>query len=134
MLRYAGDAVGDESNRVAGVPETDARSIDPGDLAPVVLSKVELVDFTLVADPPLALEVRLDDEEPRTLELDIVELGIFVSGRTREALMDELHAHLELAWAEYAEAVDSELSGDARDIKRALLSRFHRIPRSHESE
>lgn len=137
VLGYAGDTVGDESNRVVVESATDALAIDPVELAPIVLSVIEFDDFMLVAEPPLAIEVRLDDlddEEQRSLALDIVELGIFVSGSTREDLIDELHEHLEVAWAEYAEAEDSELSQDARDIKRALFSRFQKHLRSNEGK
>lgn len=74
------------------------------------------------------VEPRLDEERHQIFEIDIPELGIFVSASTREELMDELLDHLEFAWVEYAEADDRELSQDALDLKRALLELVGTIP------
>jgi hypothetical protein len=111
---------------------TDVRSIEPVDLSAAVLPVIELEGFRLVATPPLIIEPRLDAETKQSFEVDIEELGIFVSGSTREELLDELFDHLKFAWLEYAEAEDGVLSQDARDLKQALLSRFQRAPRSNE--
>jgi hypothetical protein len=113
---------------------TDVRSIEPVDLSAAVLPVIELEDFTLVADPPLIVEPRLDDETNQIFEADVDELKIFVSGSTREELLDEFHDHMRFTWLEYAEADDSELSQDARELKHALLSRFRRVTRSNEGK
>lgn len=113
---------------------TDVRSIEPVDLSAAVLPVIELEDFTLVANPPLVIEPRLDVETQQVFEADIDDLGIFVNGSTREELMDEFHDHMRFTWLEYAHAEDGDLSQDARDLKRALLSRFQQIPRSDEGK
>jgi hypothetical protein len=113
---------------------TDVRSIEPVDLSAAVLPMVELDDFTLVANPPLIVEPRLDEETQQVFEADFVEFGVFVSGSTREELLDELQEHLEFAWTEYAEADDDELTEDAREIKQALRARFRRLSHATESK
>lgn len=133
ILDYTDGAVENECNIAVSKPATDAISADPLDPSTVVLPALDFESFTLAAAPPLVVELRFDDDEqPPTFEADIAELGIFVSGATREQLMAELHDHLAFAWAEYAEAEDTQVSQDARDLKRVLLARFQRIPRSSE--
>lgn len=132
-LGYSGVAVDNECNSSVSEPVTGAISAEPVDPSTAVLPVLDFDGFTLVADPPLVVELRFDDDEQQpTFEADISELGIFVSGTTREQLMGELHDHLAFAWAEYAEAEDTQLSQDARDLKRVLLSRFQRLLRSSE--
>jgi hypothetical protein len=130
---YSAAAVEDECNSAVSDTATGAISADPVDPSAAVLAAIDFDGFTLVAAPPLVVELRFDDDDQQqqTFEADIAELGIFVSGATPEQLMAELHDHLSFAWAEYAEAEDAQLSQDARDLKRVLLSRFQRIPRIH---
>jgi hypothetical protein len=61
------------------------------------------------------------DETRQLLCLEKPELGIHVFAPTREELLDELHAEIEMLWCEYALEQDEVLTDRARQLKANLL-------------
>ena len=99
---------------------TDIRDLD---LSALVLDNVKYGECIVNISPALSLEPTLD-ESKQLLCIEQVELGINVYASTREALLAELNEQLVMLWKEYAQASDDVLDTPARQLKKALLSRF----------
>jgi hypothetical protein len=105
---------------------TDVRSIEPVDLAAVLLSSVEHAGHEYALSPPIAVQPDLDEETQQYFVAEIAELGICAQGRTRDALLDDIASQVAFLWAEYAVATESELSEDAIELRKVLLGRLKR--------
>ena len=61
------------------------------------------------------------------LRLENEELSLFVSGRTKEELMQELCIYIDFIWSEYAQEDDEKLAPSGKVLKYRLLERFEQI-------
>ncbi len=112
---------------------TDVRSIEPVDLSPVEFREVELADKVLRFDPPIVLTPRLDDDEQQHFVADVPELGLTVSGRTRDELLQDWEDQIQFVWGEYALAPEETLATDALDLRSRLLRHVSAEARSDNS-
>lgn len=102
---------------------TNVRAIEPVDLTPVKLVDVELNDGALVFEPPLQFVPELDTEGQQYFVARIPELGLELSGRTRDLLVQDFEAQIAFVWREYALASEAELTDDACTLRSSLLHR-----------
>jgi hypothetical protein len=108
---------------------TDVRSIESVDLSPVKLTDVDVNSSTFVFSPPIVLKPELDPEEQQHFVATVREFGFTLSGRTRDALMQDFSEQVAFAWSEYALANEGDLTDDARRLQSLL--RKHIQPGQH---
>jgi hypothetical protein len=111
----------------------DVTDINVVDSTPLVLPKVEHGRLQLIAEPPLTLQLALDEGKQLMCVEDHV-LGIDTFAQTREGLIAEVSEQVAMLWSEYAHAEDSELDGPARQLKQALLNRFSEVADAPQAE
>ena len=90
----------------------------------IEIGKFEFDNDLYIADPPLRFRVKSDPEN----ELHDLrgEFGIILGARSRIDLMEDLNDTLRMLWDEYAKEDPEKLSGDARDLRNEIKSRFRR--------
>jgi hypothetical protein len=75
------------------------------------------------------LKPELDPEEQQHFVATVREFGFRLSGRTRDALMQDFSEQVAFAWREYALANEGDLTDDARRLQSSL--RKHIQPGQH---
>ncbi len=103
---------------------TDVTRIEPIDLSPLTVDRIERGNRVLRANPPLKVEPHLDDETQQLYVVDEPSLDLHIYAYSREDLADELAEHLFFAWDAYAQASPDELTSKAEELRQLLLARF----------
>jgi hypothetical protein len=97
-------------------------------LSPLELSEVEFGGVRLRSKEPLHLQPRILEDTPHFLNVEKARFGLDAFAGTVGELIDEVAEDLVVVWKEYALARDSELSPNARELKRHLLEAFEELP------
>lgn len=125
-LQVRGEAVLDERDRLKSLE--NITEIIEVDTAPIDIFEFALDGNMQVfnAKEPVTLSVSFDPES----ELYTAEgpFHLMVSGPTRDELEAEAKAMLALLWREYVDIEESCLSGDALELRRALINAFGARP------
>lgn len=125
LIQVTGRVILDENGQPKQIIDvTDIRDLDLDEL---VISEVRAGEAVIRARQPVMLEVSLD-ESRQLLCVEEEGIGVSAFSSTREGLIRELECQLGMLWREYALASDDELDTPAREMKRALLSRFSERP------
>lgn len=103
---------------------SDVEDIREVNLSSVIVARVVLNDATLHIDPPLKVDVQLDDSYQCFIAIEET-LGINVAAATREELIELIEEDLDVQWRTYADSSDNELTQKAQARKRALRNRIH---------
>jgi hypothetical protein len=97
--------------------------VEPIDLTPMTLSRIEWKGRTLVLNPAIEFIPSMDEESGQFYVVTNDELGIDVFARTRDELSDELTEQLLFLWDTYAQEDPTRLSRGARRLREILLAR-----------
>jgi len=105
---------------------TDAINIQEIDLSPIEFDYINYGDKKLRFKERLVLTPELDESEQfYTIEYQKFNLNTFAY--TRKEMIDGIESDIAMLWKEYAKAKDSELTKDALELKRLLLSNIEEI-------
>ena len=121
LIQVTGRVLLDDQGRPKQI--IDVTDISDIDLSPLEISSIRYGASNLRVAPALSFEPVLDVSK-QLLCVENEELGLDVFAPTREALLAELNAHLQMLWLEYAQAPDEGLDAVARQLKQTLLARM----------
>jgi hypothetical protein len=107
---------------------TDVHRVVPVDTSPMIFEKIRRADRAFVFDPPLRLELNMDEESGQLYLAEDDNLGICAFAHTREQLVDEISEQVAFNWREYALCDPKKLAKGARRVREALLARVKDIP------
>ena len=112
------------------------RPILDGEIARACIEKlphevIEKVVFTFCnvryrAEPPLRFQVNLDRDWRNRIYYIRGDFGIELFAESLQELEEALDSALDMLWEEYAQERPERLSGDARELRLALLGRIRR--------
>ncbi|HAZ64719.1 MAG TPA: hypothetical protein DCZ72_14070 [Armatimonadetes bacterium] len=101
--------------------------VAPVDLSPIVLTEIEHDGTTLVADPPLRLEVTLDETQ-QLYEVTDTSLSLILGEETREELLAELEEAVVFCWRFYGQRENpDELTPQAQAVGATYRRRFREV-------
>lgn len=130
QIQVIGKPIGDEGNviEVTDIVEIHEDHIETGkfefDGDHIEIGEFEFDDDLYVADPPLRFQVKFDSEI-KLYDLQ-GEFGIILGARSWIDLTRDLNDTLRMLWEEYAKEDPERLSGDARDLRDEIISRFRK--------
>jgi hypothetical protein len=112
----------------AGNPRAvlDVRRFEPVNLTPAAFDKLEADGQVFLFDPPMMVVPELDPDTEQWFVASIPELNIEASGKTRDALFEDIADQVRFVWKTYAMANDDALAEDALALKRRVLERVRK--------
>jgi hypothetical protein len=102
------------------------------DLSPLVVDRVEKGGRSLVLTPPIELEPEMDSEIGQYLVVGESSIGLDVSGRTRDELLDELETQLFYLWDTFALGDPATMTRKAAELGSRLRQRIQEVERLRE--
>lgn len=109
-----------------GIPEkiVDVFEIEALDLSPLVISNIQTDKSVLRLKEELSVPVDFDPENQEYV-LDYTELNISLGAQSREELLTEFCVDFYWLWLEYGKGDEDQMSEDAKQLKRRVLSMVH---------
>lgn len=110
-----------------GIPEkiVDVFEIEGLDLSPLIISDIQSVKNLLRLKEELIIPVDFDLENQEYV-LDYPELNISLGTQSREELLAEFCADFLWVWLEYGKGNEDQMSEDAKQLKRRVVSMVHK--------
>lgn len=125
MIQVTGNVILDDDGQPREILEVfDIMDLD---MSPFEVDVITHGGLSLQVKERLILEPVLS-ESKQLICLEDKYLNISVFASTREQLLEELYEQISMLWEEYAQADDSNLTFDAKILKRALTNIFEVIP------
>jgi hypothetical protein len=104
-----------------------ALQVEPLDLSPLTFDTVTEGEVNLLIDPPLSLELKLDEETYQFLTADDADLNVIVGAETREELAAEVNSRLAFMWMQYVQDESVKLSPAALRLRSRLVARMRSV-------
>jgi hypothetical protein len=104
----------------------NAVSIEHVDLSPIALVSATFGGRTLSIDPPLVIQLALDETKQLYVATD-ADLGLHALAYTRDALVEEIHEQLLFLWHTYASDDPIPLTPGAHRVRDALHVRLSEV-------
>jgi hypothetical protein len=91
------------------------------DLSPIAFDYIDYKNKRLSFKNSLVLMPKLDDSE-QLYTISYPKFNLETFAYTRQEIIDGIKSDIKFLWDSYAKAADSELTEDALELKRTLLS------------
>lgn len=126
LVHVTGRLIRDVAGRVSSIDEVD--KIEPYDVSPIHVGRVDTSQGQLQSRRPLVLEPRHDPESHRQwMSVEYAPLGLLVTAPTRGLLVDALREEIAFLWEEYVLDQQAELSPGALALRAELRNQFEVI-------